>query len=177
MPLSQPARSAATAPAAPGEPAARAARRLRARGGFVEAAFGADLGALAALVLAAVPGAVFAAFAFGVVPEVFAPFELPAAPGVAFAAFAPLAEFPFGAFAPDVAPAGVFDVPPALPVDDELAFGRGEASASALAGRRGTPDERGGRGASGCIAPPHSPGKHDGGGPTAAPVMFRLVRP
>ena len=38
------------------------------------------------------------------------------------------------------------------------------------AGRRGTPDDRGGRGASGCIAPPHRPGKENGGGPTATPV-------
>jgi hypothetical protein len=38
------------------------------------------------------------------------------------------------------------------------------------AGRRGTPDDRGGRGASGCIAPPHRLGTENGGGPTAAPV-------
>ena len=38
------------------------------------------------------------------------------------------------------------------------------------AGRRGTPDVLGGRGASGCIAPPHRPGKENGGGPAATPV-------
>ena len=38
------------------------------------------------------------------------------------------------------------------------------------AGRRGTPDDRGGRGASGCIAPPHRPGQENGGGPAATPV-------
>ena len=38
------------------------------------------------------------------------------------------------------------------------------------AGRRGTPEDRGGRGASGCITPPHRPGKENGGGPTATPV-------
>ena len=38
------------------------------------------------------------------------------------------------------------------------------------AGRRGTPDDLGGRGASGCIAPPHRLGTENGGGPTATPV-------
>jgi hypothetical protein len=52
------------------------------------------------------------------------------------------------------------------------AFGpRGDAlGRPGTAGRRGTPDDRGGRGASGCIAPPHRPGKENGGGPTATPV-------
>ena len=35
---------------------------------------------------------------------------------------------------------------------------------------RGFPEDRGGRGASGCIAPPHRLGQENGGGPTAAPV-------
>ena len=43
---------------------------------------------------------------------------------------------------------------------------------------RGFPEDRGGRGASGCIAPPHRPGKENGGGPTAAPVTrSKPVRP
>jgi hypothetical protein len=43
---------------------------------------------------------------------------------------------------------------------------------------RGLPEDRGGRGASGCIAPPHRPGKENGGGPTAAPVTrSKPVRP
>jgi hypothetical protein len=69
-------------------------------------------------------------------------------------------------FAVDLAAASGFDVPGAAP-------GR-----PGTAGRRATPDERGGRGASGCIAPPHRPGKGERGRPHGRPRHdLSLLRP
>jgi hypothetical protein len=68
-------------------------------------------------------------------------------------------------FAADAA-ASDFDVPGTAP-------GR-----PGTAGRRGTPDERGGRGASGCMAPPHRPGKGERGRPHGRPRHdLSLLRP
>jgi hypothetical protein len=160
MPLSQPARSVAGAPPASAFWAPLPGRRdaAPARAGFVEPFFddpavaGGDVGGrdersdVAADFFAAsdVAHAGFADAGFGDAGFADAPF---ADAGFAAAAFA----------ASDV---------------DGSAFGpRGDAlGRPGTAGRRGTPDDRGGRGASGCIAPPHRPGKENGGGPTATPV-------
>lgn len=155
MPLSQPARSVAGAPPvlafAPPVPARFEAPR-DARGGFAEVPAFADAPAFAD-----VPDVAD-------VPALAAPAAAPAFAGrgerfdvaVGFAAAS--------GFTADFAAASGFDA---------CAFGSrgGGPGRPGTAGRRETPDDRGGRGASGCIAPPHRPGKENGGGPAAAPVM------
>ena len=164
MPLSQPARSVAAAPPAPAFG--------RAFGGRVDpprrpgaAVFDEDAAAAAAFAGFVVLAGLAAGFAAFEVAGVFdaarfaEPFAASAFGVVDLAepadAVEPDAAEPFPA---DVVAASGFEAPGAAP-------GR-----PGTAGRRGTPEERGGRGASGCIAPPHRPGKENGGGPTAAPV-------
>lgn len=166
MPLSQPARSVAAAPPAPAFGAPLPARRgsAPARPGFAEpfcfddpAVEADDFGArdersdFAADFFAASD---FGDASFPVVEFVDAGFG---DAGFADAGFA-AAAFAVAAFAASDVGGSTFG-----PRGDAL--GR-----PGTAGRRGTPDDRGGRGASGCIAPPHRPGKDNGGGPTATPV-------
>lgn len=160
MPLSQPARSVAAAPAAAAFGAPLPARRGSApvRPGFAEPCFddpaveADDFGVrdersdfAADFVATSVFGdAGFADAGFGDADVAAADFAAADFAGAGFAAS---------------------DV-------DGSTFGpRGDAlGRPGTAGRRGTPDDRGGRGASGCITPPHRPGKENGGGPTATPV-------
>ena len=157
MPLSQPARSVAAAPpAAFGPPLPGRRGSAPARPGFAERCFddpaADDFGGRDGRSDFAVD--FLAASVFG------------------DAGF-PVVEFADAGFAEaDLADAGFADA--GFAASDVAGSGfdpRGEPlGRPGTAGRRGTPDDRGGRGASGCIAPPHRPGKENGGGPTATPV-------
>ena len=155
MPLSQPARSVAAAPAAAAFGAPLPARRdsAPARPAFAEPFFEDP----------AVPADDFGERAerSDVAADFFAASDLGDA-GLGDADVAP-ADFAVAGFA--VAGFAASDVAGST-------FGaRGDAlGRPGTAGRRGTPDVLGGRGASGCIAPPHRPGKENGGGPAATPV-------
>jgi hypothetical protein len=160
MPLSQPARSVAAAPAAADFGTPLPARRdsARARPAFAEPCF--DDPAVEADDFGErdersdFAADVFAASAFGDAGFAAAVFgDADGAP----------ADFAVADFA--VADLAASDVAGSTFEPRGDALGR-----PGTAGRRGTPDDRGGRGASGCIAPPHRPGKENGGGPTATPV-------
>ena len=161
MPLSQPARSVAAAPPAPAFAAPLPARRgsAPARPGFAEPCFFDDPAVEADDVGGRDERSDFAADFF-------------AASVFGDAGF-PVAEFADAGFGEaGFADAGFADAVFAASDVGGSTFGpRGDAlGRPGTAGRRGTPDDRGGRGASGCIAPPHRLGKENGGGPTATPV-------